>query len=92
MESDAFGFHYHIVVDSFGAANHRLDLFDRSAKRDREFIVIGVKTLIAQRLQHRLRLLLIGTFVVNLLVEHHTDSCLLFCSGSQFSFVKDQRN
>jgi hypothetical protein len=66
------GFHDDVVIDCFGAFYHAVDLLNRAAERFSEFFVVGIETLIAQRFEHVLSRFLIGSLVVNCLVEHHT--------------------
>src|SRR6185295_11967343 len=67
------GLHYDVVVNSFSPSNHPVNLLDSAAERFREFLVVGVESLIAQCLEHLLGFFLISPFVVHFLVEHHTD-------------------
>jgi hypothetical protein len=76
IESNASGLHDDVIVDGFGPADHRLHLLYRPAKRDCKFFVAAIKALIAQGLEHVLSFVLIGSFIVNFLVEHlHTLLC-----------------
>jgi hypothetical protein len=84
IQGDSSRFHNDVIVDCFSAIYHSVNLFDSAPERFGEFLVVGIETLIAQRLEHMLGVFLAGTLVVNLLIEHHTDSCSLFCSRSQF--------
>jgi hypothetical protein len=72
IQGDSSGFHYHIIVDCFATFYHAVNLLDGTSERFREFFVVRFETLIAQCREHVLGRFLIGSLVVNLLVEHHT--------------------
>jgi hypothetical protein len=75
MQRNSSGFHNNVVINRFRSVDHTLDLFDCPAEGFCNLFVVSVETLVAQGLDHMLGLFLIGSFVVNLLIEHHTDSC-----------------
>jgi len=76
IQRNSPGFHNHVVVNRFGAADHAVDLFYRAPKRFGKSFIVTVKPLISQGLDHMLGTCLIGSFVVNFLIEHRTDSVL----------------
>jgi hypothetical protein len=71
MQSYSSRFHNNVVIDSLSAGNHRVHLFHGPAERFGKLLVIRIKALIPEGLEHVLGLFLIGSSIVNFLVEHH---------------------